>query len=122
MGTPKVGDNNAATGIGADAPARSSRSSKRTRNMVVIGVLVAVLGGGAAIAGVMASGDRAGTSTSYGDFMYECEDDGHSERVCRSLWRSLKGTSTSYGDFMYECEDDGHSERVCRSLWRSLNW
>jgi hypothetical protein len=61
MNTPTVGDDNDATGIGADV-ATSSRSSKRTRNVVVIAVLVAVLGGGAALAGVMASGDRAGYS------------------------------------------------------------
>jgi hypothetical protein len=89
MSTPTVGNDNAAPGIGADGPATSSRSSKRTRNMVMIGVLVGALGGGAAVAGVMASGDRAGTSLSNQDFMAQCTTAGYSDFICESLWQKV---------------------------------
>jgi hypothetical protein len=55
MSTPTVGENES-SGTGG------SRPSTRTRNIVVIGVLAAIVLGGVLVAGVLPSGDRAGVA------------------------------------------------------------
>ena len=52
------------TGMGPDEPVGSSRSGHRSRNMVILGGLALVLVAGVILAGVIPTGDRAGTTTS----------------------------------------------------------
>ena len=50
------------TGMGPDEPVGSTRSNHRSRNMVIFGGLALVLVAGVILAGVIPTGDRAGTT------------------------------------------------------------
>jgi hypothetical protein len=50
------------TGMGPDEPVGSTRSGHRSRNMVILGGLALVLVAGVILAGVIPTGDRAGTT------------------------------------------------------------
>ena len=52
----------ASTGMGPDEPVGSTRSGHRSRNMVILGGLALVLVAGVILAGVIPTGDRAGTT------------------------------------------------------------
>ena len=52
----------ASTGMGPDEPVGSSRSNHRNRNMFILGGLALVLVAGVILAGVIPTGDRAGTT------------------------------------------------------------
>ena len=54
----------AGTGMGPDEPVGSTRSNHRSRNMIIWGGLALVLVAGVILAGVIPTGDRAGTTTS----------------------------------------------------------
>jgi len=54
----------ASTGMGPDEPVGSSRSNQRNRNMFILGGLALVLVAGVILAGVIPTGDRAGTTAS----------------------------------------------------------
>ncbi len=54
----------AGTGMGPDEPVGSSRSNHRNRNMFILGGLALVLVAGVILAGVIPTGDRAGTTAS----------------------------------------------------------
>ena len=51
-------------GMGPDEPVGSSRSNHRNRNMFILGGLTLVLVAGVILAGVIPTGDRAGSTTS----------------------------------------------------------
>ena len=58
-----VNESSSNTGMGLDEPVGSSRSGHHSRNMVILGGLALVLVAGVILAGVIPTGDRAGTTT-----------------------------------------------------------
>jgi hypothetical protein len=58
-----ISETPASKGMGPDEPVGSSRSGHRNRNMIILGGLALVLVAGVVFAGVIPSGDRAGTTT-----------------------------------------------------------
>ena len=95
------------TGMGSDVPATTTRSTRRTRRLTVIGALALVLVAGAVLVGAKASGARSGATVTQYAIGVKCVTPGLTNGVY-PITVTFTGDSTKHTVLYYDGSDGGH--------------